>query len=72
MEPKTVFTNNQGPLKIVLPFEFARGIQNKDVCMGIAVNKKGERFEIYPASCAGVNDGITSTCYCFATALRVE
>lgn len=67
-----IYTNNEGKLETISPFNFLRGIENKDICMGLAKNKVGEVFEIYPYPCDENNGGVTSRCYCFATAVKVK
>jgi hypothetical protein len=57
-----VYTNNEGKLEKIQPFENLRGIHTKGKKMGQAKNEEGTIFNIYPAGC-----GIGS-CYCYATA----
>ena len=69
-----IYTNNEGTLEVdetIVPFEFLRGIENKDKAMGQAKNKKGETFAIYPAPCDTNNGGLSRSCYCWSTAKKV-
>lgn len=64
-----IYTNNEGVLNKIEPFEYLRGIENKHKCMGQAENDKGEVFDIYPAPCDTENEGLTNNCYCWSTAI---
>lgn len=69
-EHTRVNTNNEGWLEKIEPFDNVRGIQNQKKIMGKAKNKQGDIFTIYPYPCDGNNDGLTDSCYCWATAIK--
>jgi len=61
-----IYTTNEGKLQTVGVYVSRRGIENRGKISGLAKNKKGEMFIIYPASCG------EKTCYCAAKALKIK
>ena len=61
---ENIYTNNKGKLEVIYlePFEFLRGIKNKNKLMGMAKDSKGREYFIYPARCN------LTDCFCRATA----
>ncbi len=66
MKKNEISTNNKGVLEIIEPFNLLRGIENENITMGKAKDKKGNIYDIYPAPCD------IDTCFCWATALIVK
>jgi len=67
VEENQIYTDNQGVLDRIEPFNYLRGKHNRDKCMGLAKNKEGKIFEIYPMEC-----GLGNNCYCWATAEEIN
>jgi hypothetical protein len=59
---KKIYTKNKGVLEVIEPFEFLRGIDNKNTLMGKAKDKNGEVYEIYTEKCD------LESCYCWSRA----
>ena len=62
----SIYTNNKGKLKVIQPFDFLRGIANKNKLMGQAKDRKGRIYFVYPARCNLGN------CFCWAMAEEVK